>query len=36
MIQLARIIAVIGIALTSFFTHKEFKKMSEEEKNKNA
>lgn len=36
MIQLARIIAIIGIALTSFFTHKEFKKMSDEEKKKDA
>ena len=32
MIGLARIIAVIGIALTSLLTHFEFKKMSKEEK----
>lgn len=32
MIGFARIIAVIGIALTSFLTRQEFKKMSNAEK----
>ena len=34
MIGLIRWIAIIGIALTSFLTNREFKKMSEKEEKK--
>lgn len=32
MIQLIRLLATLGIAVTSFLTHREFKKMSEKDK----